>query len=278
VLGVACAGTTAARFRSAAEFSEALRFGVPPKKRLLELTSRTFRRPWAAAVALAAVALAAALLSGRRSSPGRPRVGNIENGEDGFSTTISVSDGTAEGTVLYSFAESAGNSPRKELLHGGFTDPRYWRSFGLVNVRREYRLVRWDPHARGVLKLMPELPDQCRIAFDLEISALDRELDFAFVPTNRARTIRFRLSGKDGTLRLSALRGGEESGNVSAVIPGVGKNHVEFVRSARGIGMSLNGKNAFKELRFPRGGNFLIGANCGKDTSVTLTDFRVSSL
>ena len=192
---------------------------------------------------------------------------------------LSVSDGTKEGTVLYSFAEPAPATADRPTaqLRGGFTDPQYWRGFGLLNVRREYQLARWDPNARGELELCIELPGEYRMAFDLDISGAPH-LEFGFLPADRKQALFFRIGERYGAPQLAAFRGGASTGSVSAVIPSPGSRRVEFVRSERGLRMSVDGKPAFGEFRLPHGERLRISARCGRNASATLKNFRLDRL
>ena len=156
-------------------------------------------------------------------------------------------------------------------------DPQYWRGFGLANVRREYKLVRWDPHARGTLELLPKLPREYRMTFDLELSGIPREFDFVFFPANRSRTVTFRIREEGGKPQLTALRGGAASGDVSAASLRPGNNRIGIVRTARGLKMSVNGEIAFEDLRLPHDERMFISANCGVNATVTLRNFRLSA-
>lgn len=277
VINTACAETAAVRFHTAQEFLDSLETGVPKSKKLFALAFKLFRRPFAAAV-FAALAVAAIVImigrGGQTKSDGVPASEKTAPPE--FPAEISISDGTREGTVIYSFVENSRVSEGKPF-DGRFTDPQYWRGFGLANVRREYKLVRWDPHARGTLELLPKLPREYRMTFDLELSGIPREFDFVFFPANRSRTVTFRIREEGGKPQLTALRGGAASGDVSAASLRPGNNRIGIVRTARGLKMSVNGEIAFEDLRLPHDERMFISANCGVNATVTLRNFRLSA-
>lgn len=290
VLSAACSGVPEARFRTAGEFAAALERGVPAKKRLLDLAFNTLLRPSRAALlAVLALAVLVAVIvlatAGRGSAApttgdiavrdARPKVAPAKE----IPMEISVSDGTKEGTVLYSFAESAQAATGRPAagLRDGFTDPQYWRGFGLLNVRREYRLARWDPNARGALELCPELPREYRMTFDMDISGAPR-LEFGFLPADRKQALFFRVGERYGTPQLSAFRGDSATGIVSAAVPSPGSHRFEFVRSERGLRMSVDGKPAFGGFRLPHGERLRISADCGRNASATLKNFRLDGL
>jgi len=296
VLAAACSGAPGARFRTAKEFAAALERGVPAKKRLLDVALKTLFRPSRMLLPAVAAVIAAAIViaTAGRGGPVAPDGGPTESDggpvapdappktevPDGIPMEFSASDGTKEGTVIYSFVEprsgAAAERP-KELLRGGFTDPRCWQTSGLVNVRREYRLVRWDPNSRGTIELRPELPRTYRISFDLDISETPL-LEFGFLPADRRRAVVFRIHDRKGVPQLSAHRGGSSSGSVSAAVPRPGRRQVEFVRSARGLRMSVDGKPAFDEFALPPGGHLRISGRCGGDASATLENFRLEGI
>ena len=288
VLNAACAGTPGVRFRTAGEFAAALTHGVSAKRRLLHFARKTLPRP-AALFAVAALLAFAAVMTFAASGRGKtaappppPAVGALPETEapGEYRAEFSLSDGSKEGTVLYAFAEPSPEvSPARpaELPHGCFTDPQYWQTFGLVNVRREYQQVRWDQNSQGMLELRSELPRAYWLASDLDISGAP-SLEFGFIPADRKRALVFRLHHREGALRLSVFRGGAASGNFSAAAAASGRHQVEFLRSERGLRMSVDGKPVFDEPDFPPGGHLRVSGRCGKGASVTLENFRLDGI
>lgn len=292
VLTAACSGSPEARFRTAGEFAAALEHGVSAQKRLRDVVLKALLHPPRAVLIAVAAAMTAAVIAliaagrGGSSAPRKDRAAAASAaakdaeppGE--IPVEVSVSDGTPEGTITYAFAEPLPNTAEKRRqtrLRGGFTDPQYWKTSGLVNVRREYQLVRWDQNSQGSVELRQELPSAYRAAFDLDIAGTPI-VEFGFRPASHKLGLVFRIRDRSGMPQLSVHRGGSAFGRVSAAVPTPGRHRVEFVRTERGIRMSLDGKPAFDELGLPPGEHLRISVRCGVNDSATLENFSVDGI
>ena len=287
VILTACAGAPEARFHSAEEFSAALKRGVPPTKKLLDITLKALRTPPVAAVA-AAIALAAVVAiaipkrDGGKAAPngGAPPENPIPAK---LPMEFSVSDGTDAGTVLYSFTEKnpeAEKNRRNEMPSSvAFNNEQYWRPHDPVHIRREYRLARWEHDSRGALELLPILPREFRMTFELETSGTPGEVEFGFFSADRQQNLRFRLRGGTVMPQLSAIRGDSPaSERTSAAAPHPDRNRIEFLRSKRGLRMSVNEERAFDELPLPYGARLYISARCGENAVVTVKNLRIDAI
>lgn len=283
ILLTACDAIPDRRFHSAAQFSlalEQLALPPPPRRRL----SKKY-------LLLLPILLAALPFYRFLSSPppvpekSQLAIEPLPQQQNKRHYSISVSSGTPENTVIYSFAENSSSTgkpqQRKLLVSDRFTDNKIWAINAAHNIVRKFNTLSLNDYAEGEIKFLPQLPENYALTFTMKADKLTAPLICTITSASGKEKLEWDFSGTPEGVLPSSLKYFRNGSVIASYRQRKNgrlrfrqKTKVEILRTPERMEVRLNGKIAFTAPAFFPGGKFMFHAS-GGNCKVEIQNFQL---